>query len=36
MERAAEQVLERGGWTQLEQVAKIHFQITKRLKTKTD
>jgi hypothetical protein len=36
MERAAEQVLARGGRTQLEQVAKLHFQITKRLKTRAD
>jgi ribonuclease HIII len=33
VERAAEVVLARGGRTQLEQVAKLHFQITKRLKT---
>jgi len=36
VERAAEQVLARGGRTQLEQVAKIHFQTTKRLKTRAD
>jgi ribonuclease HIII len=36
VDRAAEQVLARGGRTQLEQVAKLHFQITKRLRTKAD